>query len=240
LKKRLSIIIPCFNEDRYINSVLTKITNVLLPANISKEIVIVNDGSTDETASIIQDFKSPESETTIKIVHRKANGGKGASVIDGIKECTGDFIIIQDADLEYDPKEYNKLLEPVLEEFADVVYTSRLRGDAPRRVMFFYHTLGVSLLTFLSNLFTGLNLTDIHSGLKLFKTEILRTICLREQRFGFDTEITAKISKIKTVRIYEIGIAYYGRRYSEGKKIKWVDGVKAIFWTIKYNVFFKR
>jgi glycosyltransferase involved in cell wall biosynthesis len=239
LEKRLSIVVPCYNEEKYIGPVLKKIDEVLLPNEVTKELIIVNDGSTDSTASIIEAFKCSGCKSMVKIIHRSSNGGKGACIIDGIQDCTGELIIIQDADFEYDPKEYNKLLQPVLEGYADVVYTSRLRGDAPRRVMFFYHTLGVSLLTFLSNLFTQLNLTDVHSGLKLFKAAILKNIDLKEKRFGFDTEVTAKISKMKGIRIYEVGIAYYGRRYSEGKKIKWTDGIKAIFWTLKYNVFRK-
>lgn len=237
LEKKLSIIIPCFNEERYIGSVLNKIDALSLSHSVLKEIIIVDDGSTDNTAAIIEAFKSNTRNSCVKTIHLKINQGKGACIKAALKECTGQLILIQDADLEYDPKEYHKLLEPVLDGHADVVYTSRLRGDAPRRVMFFYHTLGVSLLTFLSNLFTGLNLTDVHSGFKLFKAEILKNIRLKEKRFGFDTEITAKISKLKEVRIYEVGISYYGRRYSEGKKIKWTDGMKALIWTVKYNVF---
>lgn len=237
MEKKLSIIVPCYNEERFIGSVLSKIDKTSLPPGISKEIIIVNDGSTDSTQLIIDEFKPSLQHSCVKVLHKTVNHGKGSCIVDAIKECTGDYIIIQDADCEYDPKEYTKILQPVLDGYADVVYTSRLRGDAPRRVMFFYHTLGVSLLTFLSNLFTRLNLTDIHSGFKLFKTEILKSVHLKERRFGFDTEVTARISKQKDIRIYEVGIAYYGRRYVEGKKIKWTDGLKAIFWTIKYNVF---
>lgn len=240
MKKKLSIIVPCFNEEKYIGLVLSKIDLIALQENISKEMIVVNDASTDHTAAIIENFKNAASQSEVKIIHQKINQGKGACIITALQECTGDFILIQDGDFEYDPKEYRKLLEPVLDGHADVVYTSRLRGDAPRRVMFFYHTLGVSLLTFLSNLFTRLNLTDVHSGFKLFKTEVLKNIRLKEKRFGFDTEVTAKICRLKDIRIYEVGISYYGRKYSEGKKIKWTDGLKAIFWTIKYNVFLRR
>jgi glycosyltransferase involved in cell wall biosynthesis len=237
LEKILSIIIPCYNEENFIASVLSKIDNTSLPAGIKKQIIVVNDGSTDGTAVIIDKFNTSVSQSCFKILHKKTNEGKGACIIDGLKECDGDFVLIQDADCEYDPKEYTKLLQPILDGYADVVYSSRLRGDAPRRVMFFYHTLGVSLLTFLSNLFTRLNLTDIHSGFKVFKTEILKNTKLKEKRFGFDTEVTARISKRREIRIYEVGIAYYGRRYEEGKKIKWIDGFKAILWIIKYNLF---
>ena len=216
---------------------LQNINKVTLPENIRKEIIIINDGSTDNTYKIIEESKTAFPETDVKTVHNNINRGKGACVIEGINLATGDYIIIQDADLEYDPKEYPKLLAPILDGHADVVYSSRLRGDEPRRVMFFYHTLGVALLTFLSNLFTQLNLTDVHSGYKLFKSDILKKINLKEQRFGFDTEVTAKICRMKGIRIYEIGIAYYGRRYDEGKKIRWTDGLKAIGWTIKYNIF---
>ena len=237
MEKKLSIIIPCYNEEKYIDSVLNKIESISLPNNITKEIIIVDDGSSDNTLAIVEQFKSNKAKSIIKLLKHSQNQGKGACIIDGIKQCSGDYILIQDADLEYNPREYPRLLEPILEGYADIIYTSRVRGAEPRRVMFFYHTLGVSLLTFLSNLFTQLNLTDIHSGYKLFKTDILKSIKLKEKRFGFDTEVTAKISKIKEIRIYEVGISYYGRRYSEGKKINWTDGLKAIFWTIKYNIF---
>ncbi len=237
MEQTLSIIIPCFNEERYLKRVLENIKKTTLPNNIHKEIIIVNDASTDQSGAIIDEFVNQSSRHELKVLNHQTNQGKGACVIDAIELATGDYIIIQDADLEYDPKEYSKLLAPMLEGHADVVYTSRLRGDEPRRVMFFYHTLGVSFLTFLSNLFTQLNLTDVHSGYKLFKSEILKKVRLKEKGFGFDTEVTAKICRIKGIRIYEVGIAYYGRRYAEGKKIRWTDGLKAIGWTIKYNIF---
>lgn len=237
MEKKLSIIIPCYNEENYIGLILKKIEATPLPENIKKEIIIVDDHSSDNTLAIIKQFINLTIACEVKLKANLKNSGKGACVMEGIALSTGNYIIIQDADLEYDPKEYPKLLAPVLEGYADIVYTSRLRGDAPRRVMFFYHTLGVSLLTFLSNLLTQLNLTDIHSGYKLFKADILKSIPLKEKRFGFDTEVTAKISKLRNVRIYEVGISYYGRRYKEGKKIRWTDGLKAIFWTFKYNIF---
>ena len=237
MEKKLSIIIPCYNEENYIGLILKKIEATPLPENIKKEIIIIDDNSSDNTLAIINKFIKDSATNEVKLKTNIKNRGKGACVMEGITLTTGNYIIIQDADLEYDPKEYSKLLTPMLEGYADIVYTSRLRGDAPRRVMFFYHTMGVALLTFLSNLLTQLNLTDIHSGYKLFKAEILKGITLNEKRFGFDTEITAKISKLKNVRIYEVGISYYGRSYGEGKKIRWTDGLKAIFWTFKYNIF---
>ncbi len=237
ISHKLSIIIPCYNEENYIGLVLQNVTTALLPPHLEMEIIVIDDKSTDKSLIIIEEFKIQHPDCPIYIFCNSTNLGKGACVIKGIQEASGSLILIQDADLEYNPKEYNKLLQPVLEGYADVVYTSRLRGDEPRRVMFFYHTLGVSLLTFLSNLFTRLNLTDVHSGYKLFKADVIKKMKLRETGFGFDTEITAKISRIKNLRIYEVGIAYYGRNYSEGKKINWTDGIKAIFWTIKYNIF---
>lgn len=240
INHKLSVIIPCYNEEKYIGRVVEKVLKASLPDNMEKEIIIIDDGSTDKSPVIIEAFSNERSDGAIKVILNVENKGKGACVVMGLQQATGDLIVIQDADLEYDPAEYIKLLKPVLDGYADVVYTSRLRGDAPRRVMFFYYTLGVWFLTFLSNLFTQLNLTDIHSGYKLFKADILKSMRLREKRFGFDTEVTAKISRIKNIHIYEVGISYYGRSYSEGKKIKWTDGLKAIYWTFKYNLFLRK
>jgi glycosyltransferase involved in cell wall biosynthesis len=240
LEKTLTIIIPCYNEGNFIVSVLQKVVQIELKAHIKKEIIVIDDGSTDQTFLLVKSFQESLPHINVQIFRRFINQGKGACIIQALAASTGDYIIIQDADLEYDPAEYPKLLAPILNGHADIVYTSRIRGNEPRRVMFFYHTMGVLFLTFLSNLFTGLNLTDIHSGYKLFKADILKQISLKEQRFGFDTEVTAKISRLKKVRIYEVGIAYYGRRYDEGKKIRWTDGLKAIAWTIKYNIFQRR
>jgi glycosyltransferase involved in cell wall biosynthesis len=237
---RLSIIIPCYNEERYIGIMLEKVIDVILPSNLEKEIIIINDGSTDKSIQIINSFQEKYSNYNIHLIDNKKNNGKGFCVNQGIQISTGDLILIQDADLEYDPREYCKLIQPIIEGYADIVYTSRFRGDEPRRVMFFYHTLGVWFLTFLSNFFTKLNLTDMHSGYKIFKASIIKNIKLYEVGFGFDTEITAIISRLKGVRIYEVGIAYFGRDYSEGKKIKWIDGIKAIGWILKYNTFIRR
>lgn len=236
---KLTVIIPCFNEEKTINTVLENVAQSILKLNIPSQLIIIDDGSNDDSLKKIKCFIENNSELSIKVLQNNKNQGKGVCIRKAIEHALGDVIIIQDADLEYHPKEYKKLLQPVFDGHADVVYTSRFRGDEPRRVMFFYHTLGVWFLTFLSNLFTQLNLTDIHSGYKLFKTDILKSLQLREKKFGFDTEVTAKISNIKHIRIYEVGISYYGRTYREGKKIKWTDGIKAIFWTFKYNIFSK-
>ena len=166
--------------------------------------------------------------------------GKGAAIRAALANITGDIVLIQDADLEYDPKDYNKLLQPIVEGHADVVYGSRFMGSGPHRVLFFFHTIGNKFLTFLSNFFTGLNLTDMETGFKMFKTPLLKSIRLKENRFGFEAEVTAKISRLKKIKIYEVGICYYGRRYDEGKKIKWHDGIRAIYCIFKYNLFSRK
>lgn len=236
--QKLSILIPCFNEEGMIIPLLEKINNT--DCGITKEIIIVNDCSTDNTASILNDFISLNPENRIKLLHHPINKGKGACIHTSLAEATGDVVIIQDADLEYDPSEYSKMLKPILNGYADVVYGSRFRGSEAHRVLFFFHTVGNKFLTFLSNLFTGINLTDMETGYKMFKTEILRNIRLRERRFGFEPEVTAKISKIKNIRIYEVGVSYYGRTYSEGKKISWKDGLRAIYCIFKYNIFSRK
>lgn len=232
--KKLSIIIPCYNEATLIQQVLENILQTKLDYNIEKEIIIVNDGSTDNTATIITQFCEKNNSATA--VHQPKNMGKGAAIRTGLEEITGDIVIIQDADLEYDPKDYNKLLQPIIDGHADVVFGSRFTGGGPHRVLFFFHTIGNKFLTFLSNLLTGLNLTDMETGYKMFKTDLLKQISIRENRFGFEPEVTAKISRIKNVRIYEVGIAYYGRTYNDGKKIKWTDGFHAIWCILKYNI----
>ena len=234
---KISIIVPAFNEESTISIIADKLLNLYLVNNIKKEIIIVNDCSTDNTDNLIQNIIKSNPTAEIKYIKHEKNLGKGAAIHSGIKNATGDYLIIQDADLEYDPSEINKLLKPVLEGYADVVYGSRFIGGSPHRILFFWHTIGNKFLTFLSNFFTNLNLTDMETCYKLFKTSIIKTIPLQEKRFGFEPEITSKIAKIKGIRIYEVGISYYGRTYLEGKKINWKDGVKAIYCIIRYNLF---
>lgn len=233
---KLSIIIPVYNESKTILLILDKIKRVNLINNIQKEILIINDCSTDNTGQCILKYIENNPDLEIKYFVHETNKGKGAAIHTGIKHATGEFLIIQDADLEYDPTEYNLLLKPVLNGYSDVVYGSRFMGGKPHRILFFWHSIGNKLLTFLSNMFTNLNLTDMETCYKLFRTEIIKKIELKENRFGFEPEITAKISKIKDIRIYEIGISYYGRTYQEGKKINWKDGFRAIYCIIKYNL----
>jgi glycosyltransferase involved in cell wall biosynthesis len=234
--KTLSIIIPIYNEEKTIKTVLEKVINVQLPFDIQKQLIVVNDGSTDNSKSIIDDFISSGKHDNIDFINSVINEGKGASIRKGIKQASGEFLIVQDADLEYDPDEYILLLNPVLGGHADVVYGSRFRGSNPHRILFFWHTLGNKFLTTVSNMFTNLNLTDMETCYKLIKTNMARQIVLKENRFGFEPEITAKISRVKDVRIYEVGISYYGRKFKEGKKINWRDGVRAIWCILKYNL----
>jgi glycosyltransferase involved in cell wall biosynthesis len=237
---KLSIIIPAYNEEKTIQKVLSKIDGVELPSLIQKEVIIVDDCSTDNTGLIVTSSSQSFPTCKIKYIRHTKNQGKGAALQTGIREVSGDYIIIQDADLEYDPKEYSTLLQPILEGYADVVYGSRFMGGKPHRVLFFWHTIGNKFLTLLSNLFTNLNLTDLETGYKIFRAEILKAVSLKEKRFGFEPEITAGICRIPGIRIYEVGISYYGRTYDEGKKISWRDGVKAIYCILKYNLFRRR
>lgn len=235
--RKLSVIIPAYNEGATIHYILNKVKEVILLNGIEKEIIIVNDCSKDNTEEAIQKYIHENSEIEIKYYKHEVNKGKGASIHTGISATTGDCIIIQDADLEYDPGEYNILLKPVLDGFADVVYGSRFMGGNPHRVLFFWHTIGNKLLTSLSNMFSNLNLTDMETCYKLFNADILKSLKLKEKRFGFEPEVTQKIAKIKGIRIYEVGISYYGRTYKEGKKINWKDGFHAIWCILKYNIF---
>ena len=236
---KLSIIIPAYNEGRTIHLILDKVKAVQLAQGIQKEIILVNDFSSDNTEQAILQYSQQHPELNIQYRKHEFNKGKGAALHTGIKEATGDFIVIQDADLEYDPNEYNILLKPVLDGFADVVYGSRFAGGRPHRILFFWHTIGNKMLTFMSNMFTNLNLTDMETCYKLFRADVVKSLDLKEQRFGFEPEVTAKMSRYPKVRIYEVGISYYGRTYEEGKKIGWRDGFRAIWCILKYNIWAK-
>lgn len=237
MNKKLSIIIPAYNEAETIVKILNKISEVKLINGIEKELIVVNDFSIDNTLKIVESYINENSNLSIKLFNQPVNMGKGAAIRKGIEMASGDYIIIQDADLEYEPKEYNLLLEPIEQGIADVVYGSRFMGGNPHRILFFWHTIGNKFLTFLSNMFTNLNLTDMETCYKMFRAEVIKKITLNENRFGFEPEVTAKISKIPKIRIYEVGISYYGRTYDEGKKIKAKDGFKAIWCILKYNIF---
>ena len=233
---RLSIVIPAYNEGRTIHFILDKIKQVTLLDNLEKEIILVNDCSTDSTEDSILSYIAQNPSLTIQYVKHQINKGKGAALHTGIAHATGEIIVIQDADLEYDPAEYNILLKPILDGFADVVYGSRFMGGKPHRILFFWHTIGNKLLTFASNLFSNLNLSDMETCYKMFKSDVIKQLKLHEKRFGFEPEVTAKIARIPAIRIYEVGISYYGRTYEEGKKIGWKDGFRALFCIVKYGL----
>jgi|ERR1035437_924266 glycosyltransferase involved in cell wall biosynthesis len=238
--KKLSIIIPVYNEGRTIHLILDKVKDVRLINNITKEVIIVNDCSLDDTDEKIDNYITTNPKLNIQYFKHSANKGKGAALHTGISKATGEYLIIQDADMEYDPEEYNVLLNPVVNGFADVVYGSRFMGGNPHRILFYWHTLGNKFLTGSSNMLTNLNLTDMETCYKLFDTQMIKSIPLKEKRFGFEPEVTAKISRIEGIRLYEVGISYYGRTFEEGKKIGWIDGVRALWYILKYNIWDKR
>jgi glycosyltransferase involved in cell wall biosynthesis len=234
--RTLSIIIPAYNEERTIHLILDKVRDVRLRDGIGKEVIIVNDGSTDGTVAAVENYMAANPGMGIRFIQQPRNMGKGAAIHRGIQEATGEYLIVQDADLEYDPREYNDLLRPVVEGFADVVYGSRFMGHHPHRILFFWHSIGNKFLTHLSNAFNNLNLTDMETCYKLIRTDIAQGLDLREKRFGFEPEVTAKLARVKGIRIYEVGISYYGRTYAEGKKIGWKDGFRAIWCILKYGL----
>jgi glycosyltransferase involved in cell wall biosynthesis len=239
ISSTLSIIIPAYNEEKTITTILDKIASVNLNFNVAKELIVVNDCSKDKTKEKVEEWLSQNPDIKLSYYEHQVNKGKGAALHTGIKEAKGDYIVIQDADLEYDPEEFNILLKPIMDGFADVVYGTRFMGGKPHRILFFWHSIGNKMLTFLSNAFTNLNLTDMETCYKMWKAPIVKSLTLKENRFGFEPEVTAKVSRIEGVRIYEVGISYYGRTYAEGKKINWKDGFRAIYCILKYNLWSK-
>jgi len=233
----LSILIPAYNEENTIRKILERILAGALINDIKKEIIVIDDCSTDDTYEIVKAYMLEHPTANIQLKQHAKNKGKGAAIHTGIQAATGDYLIVQDADLEYDPMEFNELFQPVFYDNADVVYGSRFMGSKPHRILFFWHTIGNRILTFLSNMLTNLNLTDMETCYKLFRSDIIKKIDLKENRFGFEPEVTAKIARIPKIKIYEVGISYYGRTYEEGKKINWKDGFRAIYCILRYNIF---
>lgn len=235
----LSIIVPAYNEERTIRTILLKLGETTLIGNVGKEVIVVNDCSTDNTEAAVMAFKTDFPDYPLSYYRHEVNRGKGAALRTGIEKAKGDVVIVQDADLEYDPNEFNILLKPIIDDVADVVYGSRFIGGKPHRILFFWHTIGNKVLTFLSNMGSNLNLSDMETCYKMFRREVIQGIDLKENRFGFEPEVTAKVARIPNIRIYEVGISYYGRTYAEGKKINWKDGFRAIYCILKYNLFSK-
>lgn len=235
----LSIVIPAYNEGPTIHRILDKVKEVQLLGNMAKEVIVVNDCSKDDTEEAVKRYEAANPDLPIAYYKHEVNKGKGAALHTGINMASGDYVIIQDADLEYDPQEYNILLKPILDGFADVVYGSRFIGGNPHRILFFWHSIGNRWLTLASNMFTNLNLTDMETCYKLFRRETVQSLKLVEKRFGFEPEVTAKISRVPKVRIYEVGISYYGRTYEEGKKIGMKDAFRALWCILKYNIWAK-
>jgi glycosyltransferase involved in cell wall biosynthesis len=232
----LSILVPAYNEERTILAILELLFRTQLPDNLSKEVIVINDCSTDNTAQLLDQFASDHPELPLKVLHFGHNQGKGAALRKAITMATMDFLVVQDADLEYDPAEFKVLLGPLLAGHADVVYGSRFMGGKPHRILFFWHTMGNKFLTFLSNAMTNLNLTDMETCYKMMRTSVAQGLPLHENRFGFEPEVTAALAAVPGIRIYEVGISYYGRTYAEGKKINWKDGFRAIYCILKYNL----
>jgi glycosyltransferase involved in cell wall biosynthesis len=235
---KLSVVMPVYNEAATIEQIVRLVVEATLPPGVSREIICVNDCSTDGSKDKLDRLPDQFPGTEFVIVHKPVNEGKGAALRDGFKRASGDVVLVQDADLEYDPADYLQLLEPIVENRADVVYGSRFMGGQPHRVLYFWHTLGNKFLTFLSNMFTNLNLTDMEVCYKAFRKSVLDRIDIKCNRFGFEPEVTAKVARLRPrIRIYEVGVAYYGRSYEEGKKITWKDGIKAILTIVRFRFF---
>lgn len=232
----LSIIIPTYNEANTIQSILDKVVEVELINGLEKEILVIDDCSVDTTEEVVRKYIDKKPSIRLKYFKQHSNLGKGAAIHKGIENASGAYLIIQDADLEYDPLEYNDLLKPMLDKGADVVFGSRFMGSRPHRCLYFWHSIGNRFLTFFSNMCTNLNLTDMETCYKLFKIDIIKGLSLREKRFGFEPEVTAKVARIPGVKVYEVGVSYYGRTYEEGKKINWKDGIRAFFCIIRYGL----